>query len=370
MPTDRSDQPKTAPARVTSHDVAARAGVSQPTVSRVFSADPKVSPDLARRVRRAAAELGYRPNRLARSLTTGQSRTIGLVLAYLDNSFYGEAISHLSEALEARGYHIMIRIASNLAEEVDGVVDDMVDHQVDGIILASVSMSNALTGRLREANIPFVLFNRGQEDASLATVTSANFDGGRRAAHFLAAGGHKRIAHVSGWQKSLNGRDRQAGFLNGLAENGLQPLDIIDSHYSRDIAAAATRELFKGAIRPDAIFAGNDHMAFAVIETLRYGLGLKVPGDVSVIGYDDVAMAAWPSFDLTTLRQPARRMAEAASALLLDLIAGHQPARARVEIDSDLIVRGSARIPPGWKRTPGTGFSRPGATTPDARRTT
>ncbi|WP_306025931.1 LacI family DNA-binding transcriptional regulator [Oceaniradius stylonematis] len=368
MDSDRSDPPRGGPGKVTSHDVAARAGVSQPTVSRVFSSDPKVSPDLARRVRRAADELGYRPNRLARSLITGRSRTIGLVLAYLDNPFYAEAIAHLSAALEARGYHIMVRIASNLAEEVDGVVDDMVDHQVDGIILASVSMSNALTGRLRDAKIPFVLFNRGQEDASLATVTSANFDGGRRAAHFLAAGGHERIAHISGWQKSLNGRDRQAGFLAGLAENGLEPIDIIDSHYSRDIAAAATRELFKGTIRPDAIFAGNDHMAFAVTETLRFGLGLKVPGDVSVIGYDDVAMAAWPSFDLTTLRQPARRMAESASALLLDLIAGKAPKRNRIEIDSELIVRGSARIPPGWKRSARTGPSPNGALSHAPRR--
>ncbi len=334
--------------KITALDVARRAGVSQPTVSRVFTPGARVSPKLANKVRAAALELGYRPNTLARSLITGKSRTIGLVVAYLNNPFYPEALEKLSVSLSQRGYHIMVFIAANLAEEIDPVIDGLLDHRVDGMILASVSMSNALTNRLSEEGIPFVLFNRGQENPDLAQVTAANFEGGRKAGRFLAAGGHRRIAHISGWQMSLNGRDRQAGFIAGLKEFGLEPFACIDSHYDREMAIDATKRLFAGDTLPDAIFVGNDHMAFAVIETLRGDLALNIPQDVSVVGYDDVQMAAWKTYDLTTLRQPANRMVDATVDLLLAKIDGEPVETHKIEIDSPLILRGSARIPPGW----------------------
>lgn len=334
--------------KITALDVARRAGVSQPTVSRVFTPGAKVSPNLINRVKTAARELGYRPNTLARSLITGRSKTIGLVVAYLNNPFYPEALEKLSVSLRERGYHIMVFIAANLAEEIDPVIDDLLDHQVDGIILASVSMSNELTERLSEEGIPFVLFNRGQENPKLAQVTAANFKGGRKAGRFLAAGGHQRIAHISGWQKSLNGRDRQAGFIAGLNASGLEPFRCIDSHYRREMATDATYELFSGSTVPDAIFVGNDHMAFAVLETLRGDLGLRVPDDVSVVGYDDVQMSAWKIYDLTTLRQPANRMVEATVDLLLSMIDDKPVDSLKIEIDSPLILRSSARIPDNW----------------------
>lgn len=334
--------------KITALDVARRAGVSQPTVSRVFTPGAKVSPNLINRVKTAARELGYRPNTLARSLITGRSKTIGLVVAYLNNPFYPEALEKLSVSLRERGYHIMVFIAANLAEEIDPIIDDLLDHQVDGIILASVSMSNELTDRLSEEGIPFVLFNRGQENPKLAQVTAANFEGGRKAGRFLAAGGHQRIAHISGWQKSLNGRDRQAGFIAGLRAGGLEPFRCIDSHYRREMATDATFELFSGNSVPDAIFVGNDHMAFAVLETLRGDLGLRVPDDVSVVGYDDVLMSAWKIYDLTTLRQPANRMVEATVDLLLAMIDDKPIESLKIEIDSPLILRSSARIPANW----------------------
>jgi len=338
--------------RATAADVAKLAGVSQPTVSRVFKPGTGVSADKIRRVRDAATALGYVPNTLARSLNSGRSFTIGVVLAYVKNPFFPEALQRLSERLSQEGYHIMVFFAENQADEVDNVVEGLLAHQVDGIILASVSMSNTLTTRLRELNMPFVLFNRGQEDSSLPSVTSANFDGGRLAGQFLAAGGHTRIAHIAGWKKSLNGRDRQAGFIAGLADYGLQPFRVIDSHFRRSMAIDATREMFKGPEVPDAIFVGNDHMAFAVLETLRCDLGLDVPGDVSVVGYDDVAMAAWKLIDLTTLRQPANRMVDESVRMLLAMIEDGAASPGRVEIESPLIIRGSARIPENWPDAP------------------
>lgn len=334
--------------RVTAYHVAERAGVSQPTVSRVFTPGTRVSPDKVARVREAARELGYVPNTLARSLNSGRSYTIGIVLAYLKNPFYPDALQRLSERLSERGYHVMVFFAANLAEEVDGVVEDLVAHQVDGIILASVSMSNELTLRLRELKLPFVLFNRGQDDDALPSVTARNFEGGRIAGRFLAQGGHTRIAHISGWRKSLNGRDRQAGFIAGLNDHGLEPFAIKDSHYRRSMAIDATRAFFAGSEVPDAIFVGNDHMAFAVLETLRCEMGLRVPEDVSVIGFDDVAMSAWKVFDLTTVRQPANRMVQECVRMLLGMIEENETPEGRLEIESRLIVRGSARIPETW----------------------
>lgn len=339
------------PSRATSIDVARLAGVSQPTVSRVFGRDTSVSPDKAERVRQAADQLGYKPNTLARSLTSGRSRTIGIVLAYLDNPFYPAALQRLSERLSEENYHVMVFFAANQADEVDGVVEGLVAHQIDGIILASVSLSAPLTERIRALNIPFVLFNRGQEDEGLPSVTATNVEGARKAAHFLADADHTRIAHISGWLGSLTGRQRQEGFIAGLQEKGLEPLRCTDSYFQRDLAIEATLDLFNQGDTPDAIFVGNDHMAFAVLETLQFTLGLDVPGDVSVIGFDDVDMASWQVFDLTTLRQPARRMVDVTVRVLLDAVEHGLQATQSVEIESDLIVRGSARLPDGVTRS-------------------
>lgn len=338
--------------RATAADVAKRAGVSQPTVSRVFKPGTGVSKDKIKRVRDAAQALGYVPNTLARSLNSGRSYTIGIVVAYMKNPFFAEVLQIMSERLSEEGYHVMVFFAMNQADEVDSVVEGLLAQQVDGIILASVSMSNTLTTRLRELNMPFVLFNRGQEDSSLPSVTSANYQGGRLAGQFLAKGGHTRIAHIAGWRKSLNGRDRQAGFIAGLAEYGLEPFRVIDAHFRRNVAVNATRDLFEGADVPDAIFVGNDHMAFGVLETLQCDLGLSVPGDVSVVGYDDVAMAAWKLIDLTTLRQPANRMVDETVKMLLSMIDDDAASPGRVEIESPLIIRGTARVPENWPEIP------------------
>jgi DNA-binding LacI/PurR family transcriptional regulator len=180
-------------------------------------------------------------------------------------------------------------------------------------------------------------------------VTSANVEGGRKVAEFLLAGGHARIAHVSGWQGSSTGRDRQRGLIEGLAAAGREPVALIDGMYDRDTAARAARDLMAGPTPPDAIFVGNDHMAFGVIDALR-GLGLSVPGDVSVVGYDDVPMAAWAAYDLTTLRQPVSRMVEATVNTLLAQIEDPDRPAQKIEIDGPLILRGSARLPEGWTR--------------------
>jgi DNA-binding LacI/PurR family transcriptional regulator len=199
--------------------------------------------------------------------------------------------------------------------------------------------------RCAAAGLPVVLFNRGIDGAGLSAVTSDNVAGGRRAAEFLIAGGHARIAHICGWQGSSTGRDRRAGFEAALAARGMQPAGVIDGRYRRDAAQEAARTLMDRTDPPDAIFVGNDFMALAVMDVLRFDLGLSVPDDVSVVGYDDIAQAGWPSYDLTTIRQPARRMVVATVAELLTRIETPGRAPSRILIDGPLVVRGSARIP-------------------------
>ncbi|WP_306119250.1 MULTISPECIES: LacI family DNA-binding transcriptional regulator [unclassified Roseitalea] len=334
--------------KITSLDVARLAGVSQSAVSRAFTPGASISAKTVRKVREAAEELGYRPNVLARSLITGRTRIIGLVVAYLDNQFYPVALEHLSNALQARGYHVLVFMAGNETRDVPAVMQELLDYQVDGIITASVAISNELARRCQAAGIPVVLFNRGQDDPRLCEVTSDNVAGSRAAAEFLVAGGHRRIAHISGWQGSSTGRHRAQGFVAALKDAGLEPLAVVDGMYRRDTAAQLTRALFDRPSPPDAIFVGNDHMAFAVMDTVRFEIGLSVPDHVSIVGYDDVPIAAWPAYRLTTVRQPVRRMVSETVEILLGQIEGTVEAGQKRRIESNLVVRASARTPKGW----------------------
>lgn len=332
--------------RVTSLDVARAAGVSQSAVSRVFTPGASASTTTRRKVMRAAEQLGYRPNSLARAMITGQSRIIGLVITYLENQFYPLALEYLNKSLQAQGYHVLLFMIGN-DEDVEPVVEELMDYQVDGIVTASVAMSSELGARCDAAGIPVVMFNRGQDGGNHSQVTSDNFEGGRTVARFMLAAGYRRIGHISGWQKSSTGRDRAMGFLKGLADGGLEPAFVEEGMYSQDIAADIARRVFGGADRPEAVFVGNDHMAFAVMDTLRFELGLSVPEDVGVVGYDDVPIASWPAFDLTTIRQPVNRMVEQTVAVLLDRIQGNDTPR-RVQIPGPLKIRGSCRKPKGF----------------------
>lgn len=333
----------------TSLDVAELAGVSQSAVSRVFSKGASASPQMAEKVRKAAEELGYRPNVLARTLITGRSKIIGLVVAYLENQFYPEALEKLSFSLQEQGYHVLIFMATNTAKNVDGLLEELMDHKVDGIIMASVSISSDLATKCEASGIPVVLFNRCQDDESLSAVTSANVEGGRRVAEFFAAAGHKKIGHIAGWDGASTQRDRELGFMQGLKSAGLTLHSRENGNYHFGTAQEAARRMFDKKDIPDAVFVGNDHMAMAVMECIRHEFGLRVPEDVSIIGYDDVDLASWPSFALTTIRQPSNRMVDATVKILMDHINNDITAPSRVAIDGPLIIRKSARIPQGWK---------------------
>ncbi len=331
---------------VTSTAVAKRAGVSQSAVSRVFTPGASVSKKTAEKVRKAAAELGYRPNRLARSLIKGQSRIIGLVVAYLENQFYPTVLEKLSQSLQKRGYHVLIFVTNIVQDDFDKILEEIMDYQIDGLIAASLPVSADVVQRYKVEGVPVVMFfNRFEADDTLCGVTADNFKGGRKVANFLAAGGHQRIAYLAGHEAAATQIDREAGFLAGLAEHQLTLYSRGVGGFDFQKAQEATRHMFDVETPPDALFAANDHMAFAAMDTIRFELGLRIPEDVSVVGYDDVPVASWPSYDLTTIHQPMEHIVDLTVEVLLGIIEDQKEPAGHISLDGPLVVRRSARIP-------------------------
>ena len=332
-------------------DVAKRAGVSQSAVSRSFANGPTqsgVSNDVRERVMRAAQELGYRPNALARSLITRRSGIVGVLFSYLDNPFYAAALEALCHGLQARGYHALVFMMPDTLIDVEATVSDLLQYQVDGVVTASVELSSKLCEDCRRHDVPIVMLNRRQDSPHLSSVTTDNVAGGRLAARLLVRAGHARIGMIAGWQGASTNRDREAGFESELRAQGRALAGYAIGHFDLSITAEATRELFgsPAAARPDGVFVANDYMAVRVLDVLRSELGLSVPGDVAVVGFDDTPMAALPTYRLTTIRQPVADMVEAALQLLFERIADRDAGPAHVVLPAELVERDTTRRAP------------------------
>jgi len=326
---------------VTSIDVARLANVSQSAVSRTFTPGASVSDNTKQRVLGAAKTLGYRPNALARSLISGRSHIVGLVVAYLENHFYPIVIERLSRALQAHGYHVMLFMTE--PGQQDQVINEILQYKMDGVVLASVSLSSHIAEECANIGVPVVLFNRDIPDSHVSSVTSDNALGGRLVAQLLAQKQHKRIAYIAGNENSSTNSDREHGFVQGLAEAGLTVWKRAVGMYSFEGATLAARELLDSDEKPDAIFVANDHMAFAVMDVIRSEYGLRIPEDISVVGYDNVPEADWAAYSLTTVEQPVDAMIEATVNVLMKQMEHKQVSPVHKVTDARLIVRGSVR---------------------------
>ncbi len=333
-------------ANVTSLHVARLAQVSQSAVSRTYTPGASVSSLTRARVMDAAKKLGYRPNAIARSLITRRSRIVGVVMSQLDNQFYPVVLEKLSQRLRRDGYHVLLFIGDR--HESDSVLAEILQYQLDGIVMASTVLSSALARDCANAGCPVVLFNRMTRPAPgelhpAGAVTSDNEAGARMVARHLVEGGHQRIAYIAGMEESSTSVDRERGFREELNRLGTRIHSRAIGNYSFADAQQAARDLFASPLdRPDAVFVGSDHMAIAVMDCLRIELGLVVPDEVSVVGFDNVPQAAWGSYQLTTVEQPVEQMIESTATLLGEMLAGSQPARA-ITVPCRLVVRESSR---------------------------
>ena len=201
---------------ITSDDVAKLAKVSQSAVSRTFTPGASVSDKTRSKVLAAAKKLSYRPNAIARTLVTQQSRVIGVVVAHLDNPLYLDVLESLSKRLQREGFHVLLFMTE--AEDADQILQEILQYQVQGILMASVTLSSELAEECAGLGIPVVLFNRIVPGTHASTVSSDNFGGGQRIGRFLLRGGHERIAYIAGQEESSTNQDRERGFLSALDE--------------------------------------------------------------------------------------------------------------------------------------------------------
>jgi len=339
---------------VTLTDVAQLAGVSRSAVSRAFTPGASVAESTRRTVLEAAAKLGYRPNAVARTLATRRSRIIAIVVSYLRNQFYPLFVERSSQLLRKHGYHVLLFVSDGhetAKPEVDELVMEMMQHQVDGIILASATLSSALAKSCQSAGVPVVMFNRVAPVPGVHTVVSDNVAGGRLAARALIEGGFERIAYIAGLEDSSTNRDREQGFRDELRKHGRRVFARAVGHYNFEQATQATRELFVGTDVPDAIFVANDHMAFAVLDTLRNELALHVPDDIAVIGFDNVPQAAWGGYRLTTIEQDLDRMTEAAVSILVNQLSNCDNAVRQIVTPVKMITRETTPKPAKMSRS-------------------
>lgn len=341
---DRSSGERVVRARpVTSYDVARLAGVSQSAVSRCFKPGASVSARMRERVTRAAKELGYTPNAMARSLITRRSHLAGVLISNLTNLYYPEALSELGQGFSRHGVRLLLFTLPH-ESDVDVVLDQLWEYRVDGVI-AAARLSSEQVAQFEQRHIPLVFFNRYLKDRPSNAVCCDQAGAAALIVSRLVAAGHRRFGIISGPADSVVGEERRESAIARLTELGISAVKTVRGRYDYESGAHGLQELvraFRGA--PDAVICANDVMALGCIDAAREDLGLSVPDQISVVGFDGVAPGRWRSYALTTLRQPVRRMAEAAVALLLDCVEepGRPPER-RV-FSATLIEGQSARL--------------------------
>jgi DNA-binding LacI/PurR family transcriptional regulator len=330
----------------TLEQVAALAGVSRATVSRVVNGSPKVSPEVRAQVERAVAKLGYVPNRAARSLVTRRAGSVALVVSEPHARFYSEPffagmVRGVSAVLAETGVQLLLLIAQDLPDR-DRLERYVVGGHVDGVLLASLHGDDPLPATLDRAGVPAVLVGRPAGPFPASWVDADNRGGARAAVAHLAARGRRRIATVSGPLDMGVGLDRLDGYRDGLAAAGLaaDPGLVEPGDFTEEGGAAATARLLGRPGPPvDAIFAASDLMAAGALRALR-AAGRRVPEDVAVVGFEDSAVARYAQPPLTTVRQPIEEMGRQATRLLLATMAG-EAAGMHLILDTVLVVRAS-----------------------------
>ncbi|MFN2629442.1 MAG: LacI family DNA-binding transcriptional regulator [Gaiellaceae bacterium] len=334
----------------TIRDVAAEVGVSVTTVSHALSGKRPVNGLLRRRIRETADRLGYRPNRIAVAMSTGKTRTLGMVVPDIANPFFGELLASVERVAGERGYTVISCSSELDSERETRDVRALLDRRVDGLIyLASSAGVNLALAEVEEARVPIVALDEELAtlpDAALA-VTVDNVRGGALAAEHLLELGHEEMAVCGGPRGLPTAAARLAGFVEKLEQAGRSPARGRVVHadaYRISSGRKAGIELLAGDEALTAIFCANDLIALGVIEAAR-SLGRDVPGGLSVVGFDDSFVASVVSPPLTTIRQPLARLGKEAANLAIDLIEDPAGRHAGLQLPVELVVRGSTSRP-------------------------
>jgi DNA-binding LacI/PurR family transcriptional regulator len=335
---------------VTALDVAKLAGVSRSAVSRTFTEGASVSPDTRERVLRAAGQLGYHRNALVRGMVKRRSGIIGVVTGRLDNPFIAVALELLSLRLQQHGLKTLI-YSGDAEADIKVALPAMVEYRVDGCFFLSNDLSPRAAALYTRLHIPLlVVFNSDMEGISdhsdqipVGAVTVDNVEVSRQVADLLLDGGCTRLAYLAGLPGATTSHERRRGFEEGLAARGSRLAGMRTGNFTYEDGLIAARELLAVPEPPDAIYCGNDLMAMAAMDVARAEFGLQVPRDVVIVGFDDIAVAGYPAYGLTTVRQPIADMIEVATDLMLDFIEDQTRRLREIRMKAELILRTSTR---------------------------
>lgn len=333
--------------KVTLKDVAAEAGVSLGMASRVLSDYGYYSDETKLRVRKAARLLGYRPNHLARALRSGRSKAIGVVVSNILAFHWTTFVNAMEVAAASRGYQVLLGSTGDDPTAERNYLRTLQERNVDGIVVSPTSANEDLIQELIADGLPVVLIENHSEILKAPRINIDDRAASREAVEHLIDLGHERIAVIGSATDVPCSRARIAGYRVAMEGAGLP----IDPRFVRNgdfyIAGGLRhgRELLSLPDRPTAIFAGSDLQALGVYKAARE-LGLEVPRDVSVVGYDDLDAATWVDPELTTVEQPLMEMGEQATRLVLALSRGERPSSTRMDLAVSLVVRQSTAPPP------------------------
>jgi LacI family transcriptional regulator len=328
---------------VTIKDVARASGVSYATVSRVLTGYEFVRETTRRRVMEAAKNLGYVANIHARSLVGGRSQVIGLLVPNLDNGYVGTITQGIDKELARANYDLMLYTSHRHPGKESLYVSAITDGLTDGLLLVAPLVPATYIDALREQEFPYILIDQGDDTESSSVVEATNWQGAYEATRYLIQLGHTRIAFIKGLTVVRSAIDRFQGYKAALADCNIpfREILVIEGDYQQQTGYKATKSLLGNADpRPTAIFASNDLAAFGAMDAARE-CGLRIPDDISIIGFDDVPQASFVYPRLTTVRQPLEQMGQMAVKMLLEQIENQSRPPQRVALATQLIIRDS-----------------------------
>jgi LacI family transcriptional regulator len=340
---------------VTLKELAARAQVHPSTVSRVANHDPKlrIAPPTRLRIEALLRETEYRPNGVARGLKLRQTLVLAVVIPDITNPFFAALFRGVEDAASPRGYNVLLCNTDGSPGRQRSHLQSLHARRVDGVIMASSFLKDPTVRWLRHQGVPYVLVNRFSDEGQDAFVGSDDLIGGRIATEHLVALGHRRVGHLAGKPTVSTGVMRRRGYLAALSERGLRadPRLVVESGYTEDGGARAAERLLALPDRPTAIFAVTDMTAVGAFGVARR-MGLRIPEDVAIVGYNDIPLATRIVPALTTVHVPIHDFGAAAARLLLEQIETGEPSRRRVVFNPELIVRGSTVAGAGRAASP------------------
>ena len=340
--------------QTTLSDIAANVGVAPMTVSRVINGNSYVSEETREKVMRAVKEMNYRRNGLARNLKRQRTETIGLVLGDISNPYSTELANAIRKTLSAKGYNLFICISEHSANEDIAAFESLVNHSVDGLIVATRSNKDGdeyLNG-IVESDVPVVVIGRDFQNISVDFVSADNLNGGFEATRHLIDLGHQRIGFIGATLNGSSGLKRFQGYLKALEKHKIpiderlitgrkEAISEVPGYSTEKMGYEGMKRLLSLPVRPTAVFARNDFTAIGAITAIKEA-ALKIPEDIAIVGFDDIPLATHTSPKLTTVRQPMRLQGQLAAEMLLQRIESEEIYERRERIlDCELIIRGS-----------------------------